>query len=213
MGQARQSAVRVTVRWAGILLLAAALPGCMTAYKQTVGGEGVQTFTRIYLTDFNTAWQATLDALKSARLDVSNREGGFVQTKWTENTADKNLIDSFGSADAYLKAQYRFRVTVAKGFYNGNPSVKVAVQKEQLVERDVLEGWRPVDTDSIDENTLLYRIGRLIYIRMRINQLEENKTQKEIEASGLGKKKSGEAAPSAPAEEDLELKALDEDLK
>ncbi|MGK5082155.1 hypothetical protein WDW37_02535 [Bdellovibrionota bacterium FG-1] len=157
--------------------------GCVTAYKQSMGEDTAQVFHRIYLTDFNTAWQAVLDSLKMSRLDVSNREGGYVQTKWNENTAEKNFVDSFGGQDSYLKAQYRFRVNVAKGFYNGQPSVKVSVQKEQLVQRDVLEGWRPMETDTIDENTLLYRIGRIIFVRMKLTYLEEEKTKKAIEGS------------------------------
>jgi hypothetical protein len=168
-----------------LLLALVTASGCVSAYRQTVGGETAQVFTKIYLTDFNTAWQSVLDSLKASRLDVSNREGGFIQTKWTENTAEKNFVDSFGGADAYLKAQYRFRVNVAKGFYNGRPSVKVTVQKEQLIQRDVLEGWRPIETDAVDENTLLYRIGRIIFIRMKLAQLEEEKTKKAIESSGF----------------------------
>ncbi len=166
-----------------LIILGAVLPGCMNAYRQSVGGNTDQVFVKIYFTDFNTAWQGVLDALKSNRLDVSNREGGFLQTRWSENTSEKNFIDSFGSADTVLKAQYRFRVTVAKGFYNGSPSVKITVQKDQLVQRDVLEGWKPLETDSIEENTLLYRIGRIIYMRMRIAQLEEEKTKKALENS------------------------------
>src|SRR5262245_25931036 len=103
------------------LLSAIADSGCVTAYRQSVGVDTNQLYSRIYLTDFNTAWQSVLDGLKHNRLDVSNREGGFVQTRWTDNTAEKNFTDSFGSADSYLKAQYRVRVTVAKGFYNGRP--------------------------------------------------------------------------------------------
>lgn len=158
---------------------------CMSAYKKTVGGDTTQIFTRIYLTDFNTAWQSVLDSLKSSRLDVSNREAGFIQTKWTENTAEKNFVDSFGSQDSFLKAQYRMKVNVAKGFFDGKPSVKVTILKEQLVQRDVLEGWRPVETDAVDERTLLYRIGRLIHIRMKIAALEEEKTKKALESSGF----------------------------
>lgn len=168
-----------------MLAFAFASTSCVTAYRQSIGSDTSQIFQKIYLTDFNTAWQSTLDSIKNSRLDVSNREGGFVQTKWTDNTSEKNFVDSFGEADSYLKAQYRFRINVAKGFYNGQPSVKVAVQKEQLVQRDVLEGWRPMETDTIDENTLLYRIGRIIYIRMKMAYLEEQKTQKAIENSGF----------------------------
>lgn len=163
------------------VVIAIDVASCTSAYKRSVAGHNVEVYSKIYLTDFNTAWQSVLDALKSARLDVSNREGGFIQTRWTDNTAEKNFTDSFGSANAYLKTQYRFRVNVAKGFYNGKPSVKVTVQKEQLVQRDVLEGWRPTESDSIDENTLLYRIGRLIVIRHRLAKIEEEKTKKEME--------------------------------
>jgi hypothetical protein len=173
-----------SVLFALALFLALASTGCMTAYKQSVGSDTAQIFQRIYLTDFNTSWQAVLDAIKNARLDVSNREGGYVQTKWTDNTAEKNFVDSFGDQDSYLKAQYRFRINVSKGFYNGSPSVKVSIQKEQLVQRDVLEGWRPIESDTVDENTLLYRIGRIIAIRMKMAHIEEQKTRRAIEGSG-----------------------------
>lgn len=165
------------------LSLVLSLSGCMAAYKQSVGADTQQSFTRVYLTDFSSAWESVLDSLKSMRLDVTNREGGFVQTRWMENTADKNFTDSFGNADAYLKAQFRLRVSVAKGFYNGRPSVKISVTKEQMVQRDVLEGWQRIESDHIDENTFLYRIGRIIFIRMRLAQIEEEKTKKAIESS------------------------------
>ena len=155
--------------------------GCVSAYKESVGGEGTQILNSIYKTDFNTAWQAVLDGLKNSALDVSNREGGFIQTRWTDNTTDKNFTDSYVNADSILKAQYRFRVNVSKGAtYNGLPSIKVAVQKEQLIQRDVLEGWTTVSTDSVEEKTLLYRIGRLIWMRMKLAKIEEEKAAREL---------------------------------
>jgi hypothetical protein len=157
------------------------LSACTEAYIKSIGGDTEQLFTRIYLTDINTAWQSALESLKNSRLDVSNQEGGFIQTKWTDNTTDRNFAESFGTADSYLKAQYRLRLSVSKGFYNGHPTVKISVEKEQLVQKDVLEGWRPTKTDSIDETTLLYRIGRLIYIKMQLAKIEEDKAQKEME--------------------------------
>lgn len=164
------------MRWVLVGLLGLCFFGCTTAYKQSIGAEPVHYVSRIFLTDFNVGWQSILDALKHSPLDVSNREGGFVQTKWTDNTAERNFVEAFGSQDVYLKAQYRFRVSIAKGFYNGQPSVKIQAYKEQLVERDVLEGWRPViEEEKIDENTLLYRIGRLIYMKMKLARLEEQK--------------------------------------
>jgi hypothetical protein len=159
--------------------------GCVNAYIQNIGGDTNQVFQRIYTTDWNTAWQATLEALKHNPLDISNQESGYLQTKWVDNTAEKNFADSFGEADSYLKAQYRFQVSLSKGFFKHKPTVKVSIQKEQMIQKDALEGWRPVETDSIDENTLLYRIGRLIYVRIKLNQLDEARAKKEIQNSGF----------------------------
>ena len=166
------------------LVIALFTASCTTAYKQSIGLNEQRVFTRIYKTDFNLAWQASLDALKDNALDVSNREGGYIQTKWTDNTADKAFNDSYGYADSFMKAQYRFRVTVSKdAAYNGLPATKVSVRKEQLIQHDVLEGWQAVDTDTVEENTLLYRIGRLIFIKMKLAKIEEEKTKQEIDSS------------------------------
>ncbi len=161
------------------------MSSCTGPYRRSLGGETDQNFSRIYRTDFNTAWQAVLDALKNSRLDVSNREAGFIQTRWVDNTAEKNLIDSYGQTDTYLKTQYRFRVTVAQGAFEGRPSVKVTVRKEQVVSRDVLEGFQKAQTDSVEENTLLYRIGRIIFMRMKLALIEEQRTQQAIGADPM----------------------------
>lgn len=169
------------------ILILLVFTGCATAYKESLGKDTQRTLTRLYLTDFNTCWQSTLEALKKNRLDISNREGGMILTKWSDNTADKNLVDSFGAADAYLKAQSRFKVTLSKGFYNGRAAIKVTVLREQLIQKDVLEGWKPTPTDGIEENTLLYRIGRLIAIKLKMTKLEEQKADaaaKELNPNG-----------------------------
>lgn len=174
---------RISFSLAGLLLLATS--ACTTAYKKSVGGDTEQVFSRIYMTDFNTAWQAGLEALKSSPLEISNREAGFIRTKWTDNTSDRRLFESFGAGRAFLKAQFRFRVSIGKGFYENKPSVKISVQREQLVQHDVLEGWRPVVSDSIEENTLLYRVGRIILIRTKIARMEEERKEKAIQSSEL----------------------------
>lgn len=169
------------VNWILLGLIVATGQGCTQAYIQSLGGDETQAVERLYTTELDTAWQAVLESLKNNRLDVTNREGGYIQTKWTDNTAEKNFSDSFGGGDLYLKAQFRLRIALSKGYYNGQLVVKVSIEKEQLIQRDVLEGFRPVLSDTIDEKTLLYRIGRIIFMKMKIAKLEEIKTKKELE--------------------------------
>jgi hypothetical protein len=169
--------------FASVTLLSA---GCMSAYRKSVGGDTELVYNRTYLTDINTAWQGVLEAIKASPIDVTNREAGFIQTKWIDNTEQRNFTDSFGGSDYVLRAQYRFRINVSKTFYNGEPGSKISVQKEQLIQYDVLEGWRRKESDSIDEKSLLYRIGRIVYMRMKIAKIEALKVQHAIDQSGLG---------------------------
>jgi hypothetical protein len=173
------------IRVLKISLLALLLPSCMSAYKKSVGGDSDRIFTKIFISEYNLAWESSKEALKASPIDVENRENGTLQTKWIDNTAERNLIDNSGSVNPYIKAQYRFRTALAKGFYDGKPSVRITVQKEQQVQRDVLEGWVNLDTDGIQENSLLYRIGKVIDYRKRIIDLENQKLKKQLEEAKI----------------------------
>ena len=153
---------------------------CMTAYKKSVGANTQASFNRVYATDFNTAWQSVLDAMKSIRLDVSNRDAGFIESRWMDNTKEKNFSDGDGSTAPYMRAQYRFKVSLSKGVYQKTAAIKVTVQREQFAQRDPLDDFRPLESDSIEENTLLYRIGRIILLRTRLAKIEEDQTQSEL---------------------------------
>ncbi len=165
-----------------VLLL---LTGCVSAYIETVGGDAAKQVTRSYYTDMPMAWQAVIDVMKNSQLDVTNREGGFMLTKWIDNTSEKNFSDSFGNANVYLKAQYRLRISLAPGFLHKKNTVTIGIIKEQLTQEDLLEGFKPLPTDLIAENTLLYRIGRVITIRSKIAAADAEKNKKELQKSGL----------------------------
>jgi hypothetical protein len=177
------------------------MSGCMTAYKRSVGANTQTNFNRVFVSDFNLAWQSTLDALKSVRLDVTNREAGYLQTRWIDNTKEKNFKDGDGSTAPYMRAQYRFKVSVAKGVYRGKNAIKVTVQREQLASRDALDDFRPLESDTIEENTLLYRIGRIISVRSRLTKLEEQATKQAIKNAAAEDGSSVAPDASAPPTE------------
>lgn len=177
---------------------------CTTAYKQSIGANREQVKSRVFTADMNIVWQAVLDSLKSTRLDVSNREAGVVQTKWTDNTAERNFSDSEGGTFPYVKAQYRFRVSLLRGMLGGTPAIKVSIQREQLVQRDALDELRHQESDLIEEKTLLYRIGRIVKVKTELARLEEERTQQELNQSEFlqeGGTTSGSLDQGPPLEE------------
>jgi hypothetical protein len=134
--------------------------------------------SRIIKTDYNTAWLAVLEALKDVERVVTNREAGVVQTAWIDNTERKVSSEFITGGVTFMKAKYRLTVTVAPGTYKGKAAVKVSVQKEQFIQKDIMEGWTQIKSDQIEENTLLYRIGRIVLIKEKLKRLEEEKIKK-----------------------------------
>lgn len=178
----------VKLRVVGFAFLSLSLGACTAKYQRDLGGDPERVLTRTFIADFDTAWQAVLDALKSYPHDITNRESGFIQTRWVENTNERNWVESYGPGSANLKAQFRYRISLAKTRVEERPAVRVAVQRFQLIQKDVLEGWKPKPSDEIEEKTLLYRIGHVIGLRQRLARIEAARTQKQVEQSELLKK-------------------------
>lgn len=162
-------------------VVACLFSGCGGPVFYQPGHEINHIYAKGFFTDYNTAWQAVLEALKRFEKTVQNRQGGILQTAWIDNTTEKNFVEGFGGDATYVKAKYRLNVSVAQGTYSGKPYVKVSILKEQSIQRDLLEGWKPVPSDSIEENTFLYRIGRIILMKLKLKQLEEQKMQQVME--------------------------------
>jgi hypothetical protein len=162
-----------------VMLCALVFSGCKIFHQP--GIETNKVFSKVFLVDYNTAWQASLDALRSFDKTKQNRAGGIIQTAWVDNTSERAFIDAFGGQTTFLKSRFRMTIAVSPGTYKGKPSVKVSVEKEQQVQRDPLEGWKSLYTDGLDENTMLYRISRIIYMKVKLQKIEEAKLQEAIQ--------------------------------
>jgi hypothetical protein len=135
--------------------------------------------SRIFLTDFSTAWTAALEAVSAGHevIRATNREAGIISTNWINNTESRRFLDVFSNEDFFLQMRYKLQVQVREGKKNGEPAVMVRVQKEQQKQSTFLGGWQDVESDGIEESVYLYRIGRLIAIQ----QYSEDQSEKEKE--------------------------------
>jgi hypothetical protein len=174
------------------------LAGCASSYQRTLVASTPQVYTKIFGVDQVTVWQATLKAVKNiARVKEPNPETGIISTEWTENTSERNFTDSFANAETVMSAKFRFRIQVIKGIFEGKPSAIVKVQKEQIVESDILEGWRYADSDGVEENTLLYRVGRMLWIENRIAKLDKSRVEKALTTDGIGESPAGSSGTTS----------------
>jgi hypothetical protein len=123
--------------------------------------------SRIFLTDFSTAWTAALEAVSAGKdiIRVQNRETGVIETNWIDDSESRQFLDVFSDEDFFLRSRYKLQVQVREGKKNGQQAVLVRALKVGQREFTFLGGWQDDQTDGLEESVYLYRIGRLIAIQ------------------------------------------------
>ncbi|MCK5882745.1 MAG: hypothetical protein KAG61_03585 [Bacteriovoracaceae bacterium] len=162
----------------GLILLSSC-----SSYKQfQYITEEFEIPAKIFRSNYDETWQAVIQVMQRFDLALQNQEAGVIKTRWIDNTGDLNFAEAFGGRDSVKSAKFRVLVNVAKGFSGTREVTKVTVHKRQLVEQDFLQGWKEVPTDGIQEQTILYRIARIIKIDRKLKKIEQKKSD-DLEAS------------------------------
>lgn len=150
-------------------------------------------FKKYFDRDFDTVWAATVEVLDYYQIVRIDRDAGLVETDWAEARYNKALYDLPPDNKEIMEAvKYRLKVKVSK-FRNkttGAPVANVQIVKELMEGRNFIFEYQRVPTDTIEEQVLLYRIGRRVDVMMRLKR------------KSLGAKQKLEKAPppsAAPA--------------
>lgn len=135
--------------------------------------------TRIFLTDFSTAWTAALEAVAAGKdvIRLQNRETGTIETQWIDNSLSRQFLDVFSDEDFFLRARYKLQVLVREGKKNGQQAVLVRILKNFQKETTFLGGWNDAESDLLEESVYLYRIGRLIAIQQHSDEKDMNERE------------------------------------
>lgn len=144
--------------------------------------EELEIPAKVYKADFNQTWQAVIQVIKKYDIAKQNQESGIISTRWMDNTLQVNFTDSFANSDAVKAAEFKLVINVSEGYSYGQKSTKVTIYKRQRVENDFLQGWREVQTDGIQEQTMLYRIGRIIDNDNKFKEIDKQKEKEALES-------------------------------
>jgi len=181
-----------------LLLGPIGMMSCKQIYLKSIGADRVEAEEQQFKVDFDTAWSSILDALKSYRLDLSNRDSGNIVTRWKDNTAERNLMDGDGIIRPYIKAQFRFLVSVSRTKIKGEDVMRIKVRKEQTVLSDPMDEARLIESDYVQERTLLYRLSKIIEQKSKLHELDKIRVDRELKRAASEAVLPGESsAPQA----------------
>lgn len=174
-------------RFASVLVIsvfaALGLQGCTTATekleKRLKVGEPV---SRVYYAKYEEVEAAIKQAMIKYPQRVDNTEDGIFETDFVKGEArfrPPQMTDAFSPG-----YRYRILIRLVKGKTTEKPAVKVLVTKQIEIARDFFAPPQPVASDGLEENVILYRIGREVTLARALVKANEKANQAK-DASGL----------------------------
>jgi len=155
-------------------------------------------FKKYFDKDFDTVWAATVEVLDYYQIVRIDRDAGLVETDWTEARYNRALYDLPPDHKEFMESvKYRLKVKVSK-FRNkntGTPVANVQIVKELMEGRNFIFDYERVPTDTVEEQILLYRIGRRVEIMTRLKRKALGAAAKQKSAPATPTPESQEAPP------------------
>ncbi len=160
-----------------ILFLCLIFVSCASYDRFRQFTEEYEVPAQVFKADFGQTWKALLEIMKKYDIAQQNQQNGTIKTHWIDNTQEINFKGKFNS-NSIKAAKFKLALSAVKGVRSGREVTKVTVYKRQLVEQDFLQGWKEVKENSDLENSILYRIQRLITIDNKLRAIDKAKQDK-----------------------------------
>lgn len=135
--------------------------GCATTSTE-IQPKSEVPYQRVFNGTFDEVWRATAVSMSRYPLSINNMNLGNIETEeikgsemWHPPYLDRPLSSGL---------RYRLLIRVIKGKQAKKPAIRVTVIKDIKLYRDFFSEPEPVQSDGIEEATILYRIQRELEI-------------------------------------------------
>lgn len=159
--------------------LAVSFSGCATASdkleKKLKVGEPV---ARVYYAKYEEVEAAIKQAMIRYPQRVDNTEAGIFETDFVKGEA--RFRSPISTTDYSPGYRYRLLIRLVRGKNEERSAVKVLVTKAPEIARDFFATPESLASDGLEENVVLYRIGREIALAkamVRATEKDNKKTQ------------------------------------
>ena len=138
-------------------------------------GEEAPLYFETYPFDFVSVLKATRLALKEYSLAVDDNEEGVLETRVVKQYKSKGRQKrSFASEKPF---RYKIRLQLTRlNDENSSPSTQVSIFKELIYKKDFFSTENRSFGDGLEEQVILYRIGRELEIRNQIKKKFEEES-------------------------------------
>lgn len=158
--------------WISSLLLAlllALLPACSLFEKapDVAPNRPVRYKQKVFYSTYDEVWRAAHAALKYP-IVVDNQDTGVIETDYIKGIDGWLLPESSAPSSSGLR--YKITLLFAQGKFEGKDSIRVTIEKKIEVLRDFFSDPQSLESDSLEEKVIFYRIEREIIINKALQK-------------------------------------------
>lgn len=157
-------------------ILAIATSGCASATQKLEAREGDAPYSRVFYANYEDVEMALKQSMLRYPQKVDNTEAGIFETDYIKGEA--RFKPPHKSANFSPGYRYRILVRLVRGRTEDRPAIKVQVSKKPEVLRDFFSDADSVNSDGLEEQVILYRIGRELQLARAIARAGEKQSKK-----------------------------------
>lgn len=158
-------------------LSAAPVSGCSTATSKLEARYKVGVpVSRVYYAKYEEVEAGIKQAMIKYPQRVDNTEAGIFETDYVKGNA--RFVPAHSTEELSSGYRYRIIIRLVRGRSETRPAVRVSVLKNIELVRDFFAEPEQLPSDGLEENAILYRVGREISIAKAIVRATEKSNAK-----------------------------------
>ena len=133
---------------------------------------------------FSTVWSAALLVLKDYPIETEIKESGEIKTKMIRGYEIWEPPE--GMIEGIDKRTYQLEIVLRRGLGPRKaPYTHVSIMKNEFEDKDFIQQNIPVPSNGIEENLILYRIQRELFLMDEVENFKERKRDPEGDAEEM----------------------------
>jgi hypothetical protein len=150
--------------------------GCVTATQKLEARQTEGPYSRVFYANYEDVEVALRQSMNRYPQKVDNTEAGIFETDFIKGEARfKPPHKIVNYPPGY---RYRLLVRLVRGRTDERPAIKVQITKKVEVVRDFFSDADSLKTDGLEEQVILYRIGRELQLARAVAKASDKANKK-----------------------------------
>jgi hypothetical protein len=124
--------------------------------------------SKVFYANYDEVWRSVQLALRKYPVHLNNIESGLLETDYIKG--DKLFAEPVEDKTKF-GMRYKLTIRAVKGKINDKSAIKIICTKVPEIQRDFFTGYQPISSNGLEENLVLYRIGRYLEMDYMLSKI------------------------------------------